>query len=239
LNVSRNKMSKPEGALGRLVQKVQERTAKGEAVSISLLQEVAGARAAGPLLLLPALIVVSPLSIIPGLATLVGLHTAIVAGQVALGRNQIWLPGWLTRRSLPAKYAEKLMHFLLPVSRMADGIVKRRMLPLTGGIPKRLGALVCVLFGAIMPLLEFIPLSSTLAATVIAFYALSISARDGTLALVWWGALALMVALCLWLAPQVIGLLFGVEPPQLLPPLDGTPLELFDPFISDGPDQQM
>lgn len=49
------------GPLGRLVRKVQERTAHGEAVSIGLLQEVAGARAAGPMLLLPALIVVSPL----------------------------------------------------------------------------------------------------------------------------------------------------------------------------------
>lgn len=230
-------MNKIEGALGRLVHKVQERTANGEPVSISLLQEVAGARGAGPLLLLPALMIVSPLSIIPGLPTLVGLHTAIVAGQVALGRNKIWLPRWLTRRSLPAKYAEKLVHFLLPVSRMADGVVKRRVLPLTGGLPKQLGALVCVLFGAIMPLLEFIPLSSTIAATVIAMYALSISARDGILALVWWGALAFMVAVCLWLAPQLVGLLFGVEAPQLLPPLDGTPLELLDPFISDGPDQ--
>lgn len=60
-------MKKIEGALGSLVHKVRERTAKGEPVSISLLQEVAGARAAGTLLLLPALKIVSPLSIIPGL----------------------------------------------------------------------------------------------------------------------------------------------------------------------------
>lgn len=52
------------------------------------------------------------------------------------------------------------------------------------------------------------------------------------------GTLAFVVALCLWLAPQIIALLFGVEAPQLLPPLDGTPLELLDPFISDGPDPE-
>ena len=229
-------MQQGEGTLTRIVRKVQERTARGEPVSIGLLQEVAGVQAAGPMLLLPALVVVSPLSIIPGLPSLVGLHTLIVAGQVLLGRNRIWLPGWLTRRSLSARHADKLLQFLLPMSRVADGVVRRRILPLTGRLARRLGAAVCVLMGAIMPLLEFIPLSSTIAAAVIALYALSISARDGLLTLAWWGALAIIVALALWLTPQLIELVFGVEVPQLVPPLEGTPLEILDAIIADGPD---
>ena len=229
-------MQQGEGTLTRIVRKVQERTARGEPVSIGLLQQVAGVQAAGPMLLLPALVVVSPLSIIPGLPSLVGLHTLIVAGQVLLGRNRIWLPGWLTRRSLSARHADKLLQFLLPMSRVADGVVRRRILPLTGRLARRLGAAVCVLMGAIMPLLEFIPLSSTIAAAVIALYALSISARDGLLTLAWWGALAIIVALGLWLTPQLIELVFGVEVPQLVPPLEGTPLEILDAIIADGPD---
>ncbi len=227
-----------EGSLGRLVRKVQERTKRGEPVSIEMLQQVAGAQAAGPMLLLPALIVVSPLSIIPGLPSLIGLHTVIVSAQLVLGRSRIWLPGWLSRRSLAARHAEKLMQFLLPVSSMADGVVKRRMLLLTGSVARRLGAAVCVLMGAIMPLLEFIPLSSTVAASVIAIYALSLSARDGLLTLVWWGALASIAAIGLWLTPQLIGVIFGVEAPQLVPSLEGTPFEILDPLISDGADQE-
>ena len=218
------------------MRKVQERTKRGEPVSIELLQQVAGAQAAGPMLLLPALIVVSPLSIIPGLPTLVGLHTAIVSAQLVLGRSRIWLPRWLSRRSLSAAHADKLMQFLLPVSRMADRVVKRRLLSLTGRVARRIGAVVCVLMGVLMPLLEFIPLSSTIAASVIAIYALSLSARDGLLTLAWWGALAAIVALGLWVAPQLVGMIFGVEAPQLVPPLEGTPLEFLDPLIPDGSD---
>lgn len=218
------------------MRKIHERTERGEPVSIELLQQVAGAQAAGPMLLLPALVVVSPLSIIPGLPSLVGLHTVIVSVQLMLGRSRIWLPRWLSRRSIKPGPAEKLMRFLLPVSRMADGVAKRRLLPLTGKLGRRLGAAVCIVMGAIMPLLEFIPLSSTVAASVIAIYALSLSARDGLLTLVWWGALAVVVALSLWLMPQAIAALFGVDAPQLVPALEGTPLEILDPIIPDGPD---
>ncbi len=184
-----------EGALGRLVRKVEERAEAGEDVSIGLIQQIAGQRAAGPLLLLPALIVVSPLSIIPGLPTMVGLNTILVAGQIALGREQVWLPQWLTSRCISAKRAGVLLKFLRPVSRVADGVVKRRARFMTGAVMRRIGAVVCVLVGCIMPLLEFIPFTSTWAATIIAVYALAITARDGWLAMAWMGLVAGMIGL--------------------------------------------
>ncbi|HEY8575758.1 MAG TPA: exopolysaccharide biosynthesis protein [Devosia sp.] len=225
--------ARSEGALSRLVRKVQQRTARGEAISIGLLQEVAGVQAAAPMLLIPALIVVSPLSIVPGLPTVIGLHTAIVSAQIIAGRRQIWLPGWLRWRSLSAKHAEKLLKFLLPVSQMTDGVVRRRLLVFTRQPMRRLGAGVCLLLGAIMPLLEFIPMSSTIAAAVIAVYALGLLARDGLLTLAWWGALAIVAALGLWLAPQAIELLTGADLPALVPELEGTPLEVLDPLLPD------
>lgn len=176
-----------EGTLGRLVRKVEERAKAGEAVSIGLIQEIAGQRAAGPMLLIPALIVISPLSIIPGLPTMIGLNTILVAGQIVLGRDRIWLPKWLRGRCISAKHAEKLLKFLGPVSRTVDGVVKRRAKVLTSMPMRRIGAAVCVLVGMIMPLLEFIPFTSTWAATIIAAYALAITARDGFLAVAFVG----------------------------------------------------
>lgn len=225
--------ARSEGALSRLVRKVQERTAQGEAISIGLLQEVAGVQAAAPILLIPALIVVSPLSIIPGLPTVIGLHTVIVSAQIIAGRRQIWLPGWLTRRSLSARHADKLLGFLLPVTRLTDGMVRRRWLVLTQQPMRRLGAGVCLLLGAVMPLLEFIPMSSTIAASIIAVFALGLMARDGLLTAAWWGALAIVVALGLWLAPQAIEFVTGTDLPTLVPELEGTPLEVLDPLLPD------
>ena len=184
-----------DGALGKLVDEMEARVQSGEKVSIGLVQNIAGHRAAGPMLLLPALLIVSPLSIIPGLPTLVGLNTVLVAGQVALGRKRIWLPRWLRDRCISAQHAQKLLKFLRPVTRVADGMIKQRAEALTGGVMRRVGAVVCMVVGAIMPVMEFVPFTSTWAGAVIAIYGLAITARDGLLALAWGGfVLALLAA---------------------------------------------
>jgi hypothetical protein len=179
------------GTLGVLVDKVEQRVEAGEKISIALVQKVAGQRMAGPMLLFPALLVVSPLSIIPGLPTLVGINTVLVAGQILLGREQIWLPAWLTRRSLPRKHGDRLLGFLRPISRTVDAVARPRWRAVLSAPLRRFGAVVCILVGAIMPLLEFIPFTSTVAAAIIATYGLALTARDGFLGLVW---LALVAA---------------------------------------------
>ena len=187
-------MDKAErGALGGLVDKVEQRVQAGEQISIGMIQKVAGQRAAGPMLLFPALIVVSPLSIIPGLPTLIGINTILVASQIVLGRDNIWLPKWLTERRLPAKYAEKLLGFLKPVTEKVDTVARSRWPLLLATPVRRIGAAVCVLVGMVMPLLEFIPFTSTWAGAIIATYGLAVTARDGLLALVWMALVAAVV----------------------------------------------
>src|SRR5690606_6779529 len=109
-----------QGTLTNLIDKVDEHARAGDGISIGLIQEIVGPRAAGPLLLIPALIVISPLSIIPGIPTLTGIHTVLVAGQIALGRKTMWLPRWLTQRSIPGRHVERLLKFLKPLGRGAD-----------------------------------------------------------------------------------------------------------------------
>ncbi|WP_332719259.1 exopolysaccharide biosynthesis protein [Pelagibacterium mangrovi] len=186
-----------DGPLAKLVDELKDRTENGEEVSIGLVQEIAGTRAAGPILLLPALIVISPLSIIPGLPSVVGVSTILVAGQVALGRDRLWLPQWLTKRCIPAKHGKTLLRFLTPVGETVDKLVKPRAEATAGPLFGRIGALVCVLVGAIMPVLELIPFTSTWAASIIFVYALAITVKDGFLALAWSG-MVLGMLLAAW-----------------------------------------
>lgn len=186
-----------DGALGTLVHRVEEQVEAGKAVSLDLIRSIAGQRAAGPMLLLPALVAISPLSIIPGLPTLVGINTILVAGQVAFGQETIWLPKWLRERELSAKHARKLLKFLGPASEVADGVVKERARWITGPLMRRMGAGVCVLVGMIMPFLEFIPFTTTWAATIVAVYALAITARDGLLAVAWVGLVLAVISIAL------------------------------------------
>lgn len=183
-----------QGALGKLVGKVEERVDSGEEVSVGMIREVAGQRAAGPMLLFPALVLVSPLSIIPGVPTLVGLSTVLIAGQVALGREALWLPRWLSKRCLPSQHAERLLEFLKPVSEKVDAVAKARWQMLLDGPLRKVGAGLCLLVGLMMPFMEVIPFTSTWAGVIVASYGLAITARDGLLAVVWIAMVAAVIA---------------------------------------------
>lgn len=183
------------GGLGELIGEAEKQVEAGKPISIGLVQQIAGGRAAGPLLLFPALVVMSPITIIPGIATLVGLNTALVAGQIVLGHERVWLPAWLRKLGIPKRFAPKLMKFLKPVAKVADDVAKPRAGWLTAWPLRRAGAAVCVLVGCALPVMEVVPFTSTPAGAVIATYALAITVRDGFLALAWAGlVLALLAA---------------------------------------------
>lgn len=183
-----------QGALGSLVGKVEQRVDAGENVSVGMIRELAGQRAAGPMLLFPALVLVSPLSIIPGVPTMVGTSTVLIAGQIALGRQHLWLPKWLSDRCLPSRHAERLVKFLKPVSEKVDGVAKRRWQNLLDGPLRRVGAGICLLVGMLMPFMEVIPFTSTWAGVTVATYGLAITARDGLLAVVWIALVATVIS---------------------------------------------
>jgi hypothetical protein len=183
-------MSTPsDGMLTPIVDEVDRHAKAGDPISIDTIRQIAGQRAAGPLLLLPALMAMSPITVIPGLATLIGLNTVLVAGQMALGHEQIWLPGWLRRLHLAPTHAKRLVKFLKPVGKVADEVARPRLRFLTSWPLRRIGAAACTVIGLAMPLTEVIPFTATWVGALIATYALAITARDGLLVLAWVGLL--------------------------------------------------
>jgi hypothetical protein len=133
------------------------------------------------LLLLPALILVSPLSGIPGLSSLGGLTIALVATQILLGRSDIWLPDFVLRRSLPAP---RLAWSLERLDRFAAFIDKRSITRaewLLGFPGPQLALTTCIACGVAMPFLELVPFSATTLAVVVSILAAGLLVRDGLL----------------------------------------------------------
>ena len=176
-----------DGTLGPIVDEVDKHAKAGDTVSIETVREIAGRRAAGPLLLLPALVAMSPMTVVPGVATIIGLNTVLVAGQIALGRESVWLPKWLNKLKLAPKHVEKLVKFLKPVGKVADEVARPRLGFLTAWPVRRVGAAACTLIGLAMPVTELIPFTATWVGALIATYALAITARAGLLVLAWVG----------------------------------------------------
>ena len=144
-------------------------------------------------MLLPALILVTPLSGIPGLSSLGGLTIALVAFQMLLGCPTIWFPAFVLRRHLSA---DRLQHALDRLDRPAR-FIDRRSVARAGwflAFPGRpLALLTCAVCGLSMPALELVPFSATTLASVVAILAAALLVRDGLLAAIGLSGFALAI----------------------------------------------
>lgn len=163
----------------------QAREAGGsDTVEVSDLVAALGKTSFGALLLVPGLIIVSPLSGIPGLPTVGGITIALIAAQMVFGRRSLWLPAWILRRRMRKTVFDRAVDWLLGPARFVDRITRPRLgilvKPPFSIIPEAL----CMVCGLMMPVLELVPFSSTILATAVTFFAISLLVRDGLLAVI-------------------------------------------------------
>ncbi len=138
----------------------------------------------GSVVLLAGLVTLVPLvGDVPGVPTIMGLLVFLTAGQVLLGRERLWLPGWLREREVEAETVKKGAEWLRPGARLVDRVVKPRLPPLAGRRARQAMAVVCLLVAAAMPLMELIPFSANIAGVILTVLGLSSVARDGLLTL--------------------------------------------------------
>lgn len=174
-----------------------EQAGEGEGVSVSDMLQAVGSRSFGPVMLVPALIILSPISGIPTVPTFGAIIITLMALQLMVGRDHIWLPEWLLRRRLQRRALERAVRFLMPVARLLDRLTRPRLELFIRPPFRQLIALLCILAAATMPVLEPVPFMATTAAAIITLYGLALVARDGLVALA--ALLATGSALAAWL----------------------------------------
>lgn len=166
----------------------------GTRVSGDELLAVFGERSYGPMILVPSLLLVSPLSGIPGFSALMAVAIVLISGQMALGRPTPWLPRFLRRRSIARHRLERAAPVLRRVARVADAATHPRLRGVTGAVGGRVIGFACMCIGLVIPPMEIVPMTSSTAGAVVAVFALALTARDGALALVAVGLAAAGVA---------------------------------------------
>lgn len=135
-----------------------------------------------PVLILVALVIVSPLSGIPLVSSTGGLLIFLIASQIVLGRRQLWLPGFLTRRPMKPDHVKSSMRRLLPVAGWIDRRSRQRLTILVRRPFSQLLMTLCALCGLAMPFLELVPFSASLLAATVVTLTLAILVEDGLLA---------------------------------------------------------
>lgn len=152
-------------------------------VRVSDLADEIGGDAFGPLMLVPALIAVTPASGIPGLTATCGLIIALVAAQLVFRRKALWLPGFLRRRSISRSRLETARNWLAKPAQLIDRVTGKRLSFLVKPPFDIVPALICMMIGLFMPFMEFVPFSGTMAGMAVSLFALAFVTEDGLLAI--------------------------------------------------------
>lgn len=159
-------------------------TAQHDPVTLGEVVEAFGPRSFLPMLMVPALLVVSPLSGIPLFSSVCGLTIAIIAAQMVWpGRDCLWLPGNLTRRYVSGARAREGVARLARLARWLDGHAKARWRVLVHRSGRKLIETACMICGLAMPFLEVVPFSSSILGFSVLLMATGLLTKDGLFAL--------------------------------------------------------
>ncbi len=181
-------MDKTPATLTGVLDRLEDGIERGDPTIGALVRQF-GARSFTSIMLVFALIAVSPATTGPGVTTAIAVVEFLLVIQLLLGRQALWLPGVIARRRVPAAGLETAVSWLRRPLRLIDRLLRPRLTFLVSPPCLYLWLLLILGITMVMPLMELIPASGTLAGTVIALIATAILTRDGVLILL---ALAVM-----------------------------------------------
>jgi hypothetical protein len=159
-------------------------TTRCDKVVVGDLADAMGRGGMIPFLLVPAFLTASPLSGIPGFSATSGLVIALVSLRMLMNYQSMILPDWIERRTIAAARLHIVLEKAEPVVAWIDRNARQR----GGWLFQRpvvwIPEVLCLISGLTMPLLEFVPFSSSFVASGVCLLALSMLLRDGLLFLI-------------------------------------------------------
>lgn len=173
-------------------------------MTIGELTQTLGDRSFGWCIVLFSLLNMIPIPI--GSNMITSIPVILVTGQMALGLQQVWLPGFLTRRAISRKGFQKLVLRIGPLIRPVERIVRPRHLWVFLPRPER--ALGIFLLLVALALFLPIPFGAYLPAAALLITGVGIVERDGLVVL---GGVALGVVAIAVIAGVGILILAGAE----------------------------
>ena len=166
------------GPLSEIMNRLRS-LSESERVSFGDMLENLGNRSILPLILIPALIAATPLSGIPGVSMACGLLIAILSAELLLRFRKARLPHKLTKRTVDGERLRSALDKAAPYVNWIERHTRNRMTFLFHRPMIWIPQILCVLTGALMPFLEFIPFSSSLCAIAVCFLVMALLTEDG------------------------------------------------------------
>ena len=176
-------MSHEPHSMGDVLGELDELAANHDEVRVADVLDDFGARSFGPFIMIPAVLEITPVGGIPGVPTVLALFIALIAVQLLIGRDHVWMPQFIQRRAVGSKKLHKAVGKLKGMANFLDRHSKGRLEGLTKGTAIKLVAAVIIALCCTVPPLEFLPFASTIPMLAIAVLGLALTVRDGALLL--------------------------------------------------------
>lgn len=164
--------------LMRLLDQLEHETGDGQ-VSVRDVLELLGPRAFTPMLLVPCLALVSPVSAVPGVPSFLSLLVGLVAVQMVFGQTRIWLPVFLLDRAIDATRLRRAVGVIRRPVAVVDPWINERLTWLADKPANLPALLIFCTVSFLMPLIEFVPFLTSTLASAMTLFAIELFARDG------------------------------------------------------------
>ncbi len=172
----------PPATLPEIIDRVVE-AAEADIVDLDTVLRSFGRASFTPILLLPAIAVATPLSGIPFFSALMGILIVLVSSQMLLRRRYLWLPQWILRREVAGDRIRAAFTRIRPIGVWIDQHTAQRFRAFVTQPFILVPQVLCLLSGLSMPVLEFVPFSSSILGVGVIFLALGMLTRDGVVVL--------------------------------------------------------
>nr|WP_312449154.1 exopolysaccharide biosynthesis protein [Brevundimonas naejangsanensis] len=206
-------VSAPPPDEGRTFSDVLEQLGQGEAEKLSLREmiEAFGERGFGAVILMLALMALFPWP--PGGKAVFSVPITLIAAELALQRDRVWLPRWLLKLSVSRAAYRTAVEKVLSRLRRVERLTRPRWPALTGEAADVGIGVICILLALMMALP--VPFGDALPGLTLALFGLGIIQRDGAfilagmfgtavcgvyLALVWTTVVAVVSGVAHWAA---------------------------------------
>ncbi|QFT75959.1 exopolysaccharide biosynthesis protein [Erythrobacter sp. THAF29] len=186
---SENGTREPQ-SVGDVVEGIAELAGRDSRVTIGDVLERFGNRSFAPVMMVFALVELTPAGGIPGVPTFLAVCISLIAVQMLFGRDHIWVPEWIKRRSAPSKRLRQATGKLETVAERVDSVAHSRLEQFASGIGLKIAAAIIIALCLTIPPFEVVPFASTGPMLAIDVICLAIMVRDGLAMLIAWALAA-------------------------------------------------
>ncbi|WP_157772605.1 exopolysaccharide biosynthesis protein [Pseudoponticoccus marisrubri] len=159
-----------------------------------------GGKSFPAVILVPCIVLVSPISGIPGTPTIGALIVFLCAIQALFGRRHLWLPDVLMRRSVSAERMQRAVDWLSRPAGWMDRHSAGRLKMLTAGPLKLVAYAAVALVALSWPILELLPFVTSFGAGAVAMIMFGMMTRDGAYVVAGYvqGSALYLILLSIW-----------------------------------------